>query len=81
METYSVADAKAQLSALLDRVEDGEEVLITRRGKVVARLMSERTRKKTGGGLPSLAAFRAQMPMSPISTEDFIRQLRENERY
>lgn len=81
MESYSVADAKTHLSALLDRVEDGEEVLITRRGKVVARLSSENPKKKKWGGLPSMADLRAQMPMSPISTEDFIRQVRDGERY
>ncbi len=32
-------DAKAHLSALLDRVGRGEEVLITRRGTPVARLV------------------------------------------
>lgn len=31
-------DAKARLSELLDRVERGEELIITRRGKPVARL-------------------------------------------
>ena len=32
-------EAKTKLSALLDRVERGEEVVITRNGKVVARLV------------------------------------------
>lgn len=32
-------EAKNKLSALLDRVEAGEEILITRRGKVVARMV------------------------------------------
>lgn len=32
-------EAKNKLSALLERVERGEEVLITRRGKPVARLV------------------------------------------
>ena len=31
-------EAKAHLSELLDRVEKGEEILITRRGKPVARI-------------------------------------------
>jgi prevent-host-death family protein len=31
-------DAKNQLSALLDRVEKGEEIVITRRGRAIARL-------------------------------------------
>jgi prevent-host-death family protein len=36
MGAYSVAEAKAQLSALLLSVERGEEVTITRRGIAVA---------------------------------------------
>ena len=38
MQTVGVFDAKNQLSALLDDVENGAEVVITRRGKPVARL-------------------------------------------
>ena len=34
----SVAEDKAHLSELLDRVERGEEVVITRRGRPVARV-------------------------------------------
>jgi prevent-host-death family protein len=36
MGAYSVAEAKAQLSALLQAVELGEEITITRRGVAVA---------------------------------------------
>lgn len=38
MEPVGVFEAKNRLSALLDVVEDGGEVVITRRGKPVARL-------------------------------------------
>lgn len=38
MHFVGVFDAKNQLSALLDDVENGGEVVITRRGKPVARL-------------------------------------------
>jgi prevent-host-death family protein len=33
-------EAKTHLSALLDKVSQGEEVLITKRGKAIARLVS-----------------------------------------
>ena len=39
MHECSVFDAKNKLSALLDEVERGSEIAITRRGKVVARLV------------------------------------------
>lgn len=41
MKTASVAHAKSHLSALIDQVGTGAEVVITRRGKPVARLVAE----------------------------------------
>lgn len=38
MKTVSVLEAKTHLSALLEAVRQGEEVVITRRGQPVARL-------------------------------------------
>lgn len=43
--------AKTELSKLVERVERGEEVVITRRGKPAARLVPERP----AGGFASLA--------------------------
>jgi len=39
MTTVGAFEAKTHLSALLDRVERGEEVTITRHGRAVARLV------------------------------------------
>lgn len=41
MITVGAFEAKTHLSTLLDRVEAGEEVVITRHGKAVARLVGE----------------------------------------
>ena len=41
MQQIQIAEAKAHLSALIERVEAGEEIIITRRGKPVARLIPE----------------------------------------
>jgi prevent-host-death family protein len=38
VEAINLADAKAHLSELVDRVEAGDSIAITRRGKPVARL-------------------------------------------
>lgn len=40
MKQYNVAEAKAHLSDLLARVERGEEVMIVRAGRSVARLVA-----------------------------------------
>jgi len=47
MELVQVAYAKAHFSALLDRVERGEELVIARRGKTVARLVPEKSHTRT----------------------------------
>lgn len=39
---FSLAEAKARLSALIDRVERGEEIAIYRYGRPVARLVPAR---------------------------------------
>lgn len=50
-QSFGVFEAKNRLTALLDEVEQGHEILITRRGKPVARLVpadarSDRTRAR-----------------------------------
>lgn len=42
MRSVPVAEAKARFSELLKAVEAGEEIVITRRGRAVARLCSQR---------------------------------------
>ncbi len=44
MKSISVVDAKSRFSALLAEVEAGEEIAVTRHGKVVARLVPDRPR-------------------------------------
>lgn len=44
MRTVAVAEATSQFSALLAAVENGEEVAITRRGRVIARLIPDAAR-------------------------------------
>ena len=49
MTTCTVAEAKAHLSELLARVESGEELTITRRGRPVAQLSPIRPFRETTG--------------------------------
>lgn len=46
MVTVNVHEAKTHLSRLLARVEAGEEVVITRNGKPVARLVATEQRRR-----------------------------------
>lgn len=49
LDTVNVHEAKTHLSRLLERVERGEEVVIARAGKPVAKLVPLDPRKKTRG--------------------------------
>jgi len=59
MRTVGLAEAKAQLSALLDAVEAGEEVVITRHGQPVARVVREPGPTGTSAGLDRALASAA----------------------
>ena len=68
MRTAGVREARQNLSALLDEVKKGREVVITERGRPVAKLVPpDRPR---GKGVPNLAAFRRTLPVfdPPLST-------------
>jgi prevent-host-death family protein len=68
MRTAGLREARQNLSALLDEVRKGHEIIITDRGRPVAKLVPpDRTR---GKGVPNLAAFRRKMPVldPPLST-------------
>jgi prevent-host-death family protein len=80
VETISLADAKAHLSELVDRVEAGDSVDITRRGKPVARLTAmARPRKRIDAAL--LQSVTAVMPPQAESADDLVRSMRDGDRY
>ncbi len=80
MVTANLARAKAHLSELLDKVEAGEEVIITRRGRPVAHIRGA-VPPKTPLPLEKLAAFRARMPHWRKDSAMLLREMRDDERY
>ena len=74
MSTVSVAEAKSHLSELLDRVAAGEEVVITRRGKAIARLSGVESAREP---LESLADLRNSLPHVTKRSADVVRELRD----
>ena len=76
MVTVNLAQAKARLSELLDKVESGQEVLITRRGKAVAHL-TPAMRPKKPLPLGDLARFRAAMPRLRRPAAELLREMRD----
>lgn len=82
MADISIAEAKAHFSELVDRAEAGEVVRITRRGKQVARLMPpEQKTKKKRIDVEALRKFTESMPWQPVSAGEFIRKMRDEDRY
>jgi prevent-host-death family protein len=51
MKTVNIHQAKTQLSRLLKRVESGEEVILARAGKPVAKLVPMPAKKRREPGL------------------------------
>lgn len=80
MSDVTLADAKAQLSDLVERAIRGEDVRITRRGKPVARIVPlERERKPID--FAALRALRESMPVQSESAETLVRAMRDDARY
>lgn len=77
MRRVGVTKARREWSKLLAAVEAGESVIITRHGKPVARLAPP------GGAARFLdrAHLRAGVPPMRESAGEFIRKLRDDERY
>lgn len=67
MGPINIKDTRRHLKILLDRVEAGETIAISRRGAVIAKLVPPDTRKKR---LPSLTTLRRTIKRKgrPLST-------------
>lgn len=60
MEKIGAFEAKNTLGALLDRVQQGEEIIITRHGKPVARLVPNTGRIDRSQAKAAVARIRAR---------------------
>jgi prevent-host-death family protein len=80
MGVFSIAEAKAQLSAIIEMVERGEAVTITKRGKPVVKMIPANAPPiKPKMDLEELRAFRARIPPLKVSGKDIIRRMRDGE--
>ena len=73
MATVNVHEAKTHLSRLLARVEEGEEVIIARNGKPVARLVRCEVRgKRQFGSMKGNKAWEelGELVLEPLSEEE-----------
>lgn len=76
MGMFSVAEAKAHLSELVNRAENGEEVVITRRGAPVVQL-APLVRTKPGIDFARLRALRSTMPKTKTPAAKLVRKMRD----
>ena len=78
MERIGIYVAWSKLSELIERVQSGEEVVLTRHGKAVARLVPEKRRRKRSSAA-AVARIRALARKLDIRDLD-IRKLIEEDR-
>jgi prevent-host-death family protein len=71
MKTLSVTELRATLSRIEEVLNDAGEVIVTRRGRPIARILPMR-------GMPSLAEFRASMPRMKVPSKVLVRQDRDS---
>ncbi len=77
MHVLGVFEAKNRLTALLDEVEKGGEVLITRRGKPVARLVPAKAgfdRAKARRVADELLKFSEGLTLGGLSIKELIEE-------
>lgn len=80
MDAISLAEAKAHLSELVDRVEAGDAIDITRRGKPVARLSAvPKPRQRISAEL--LESLTVSLPPATPGAAELIREMRDGDRY
>ncbi|SEH06444.1 type II toxin-antitoxin system Phd/YefM family antitoxin [Candidatus Venteria ishoeyi] len=80
MRTISLAEAKTHLSELLNQAEIGEEIIITRHGRPVAKLAGI---SKTIKPFPftELETLRNAQPKAKNDSVSLLQSLREESRY
>jgi prevent-host-death family protein len=80
MDSYSVADAKARFSEVVERAEAGETVEITKRGKLVARVVPIVQPRKPVD-VDALERLAARIPSQKEDAGTFVRRMRDKARY
>ena len=80
MDSVSLAEAKARLSEIIDRVSEGETVQVTRRGKPVAQIAPLQAPRKPID-VELLRSVGKLSPSPPESTGEFMRRMRDDSRY
>ena len=81
MREVQATEIEARLTTLLDEVERGETIVITRDGKPIARIVPETTSRQvdTAHALAEIEEFRKTMPRIPL--KDILSGRHEGHKY
>jgi prevent-host-death family protein len=77
MQRINVREARQHIGRLLDAVSAGEEVIITRRGKPVAKLLQFQEQGQEAAFFPRRKEFRESIPQALRSSTEEIRTIRD----
>jgi len=87
MANYGVAEAKNKFTHLLERVEDGERIIITRHGKPIVEIVKaaptpepesdDQSDKVVEAAFERLRIMRESLPPADMPAAELIRQLRD----
>ena len=85
LREIAASEAKARLSELLDAVERGETIAITRHGRRIARLVPEKDRRQQEieaaiDDIEALAKERREK-FGPVSVKEIISSIHEGHKY
>ncbi len=74
MKTYGAFEAKNRLSELLARVERGEEIVITRHGHAVARLVptADFDREAVQAAIDQIKELRSQQTLGDVDLKELV---------
>jgi prevent-host-death family protein len=81
MRTVQASEAKAHFAALLDAVERGEEIVIARHGKSIARLVPDQndSHGRTERAISDIDRLRRTLPA--LSLDEWISARQEGRRF
>ena len=77
MQKVNTKEARRNISQLIDKVNTGEEIILLRRGKPVARMIQVEPEKAKPLQFPDRSAFRSKLPPMKQSSAALIRGLRD----
>lgn len=85
MANYGVAEAKNKFTHLLERVEDGERIIITRHGKPIVEIVKAAaaapskpvSAEAIAAALERLRILRESLPPADMPATDMIREMRD----